>query len=261
MDRIVAFVAACSLLLTFGEIARAADEDPNLIGMGWRVRPTYEGAASDKGEWMPVIRVRGDTWFVRTTHGKLEGGGGFWTVGGLELGGQLAYEDGRLASESAFLRSRGVPNLDAGPSIGLYAEYDWKVGTTLINALARYRCRWHFDGDRGAQADFRLTTRVLDKGGFAAAVFAQLTLADRQEMRGYSGVSQALSASSGLAQYDPEAGPRFVAVGVQAAYHIGRHLTLVGSAELHRMVGDAAASPLVERKTNAYLGVGIALRR
>jgi outer membrane scaffolding protein for murein synthesis (MipA/OmpV family) len=258
MRLVAASLASCGLLFTTGAFAQAADEDPTLIGAGLRARPAYEGAASNKGELVPVLRVYRGPLFARTTQGKLEGGARFSPVRGLFLGGQLAYEGGRLADDSAFLKSRGVPDLDTSASVGFHAEYDFKAGAVPLFALARYRR--HIDSDRGAQADFRMTMGLLDKAGFTAAAFGQLTFTDRKEMRSYFGVSQSLSAGSGLATYDPGAGARFLAIGVLGSYDLGRHWIIVGNAEVHQMLGDAGSSPLVEQKTNLYIGLGIAYR-
>ncbi len=247
-------------IVTAGLARADVGEESTLIGAGWRSRPAYEGGTSRTEEWMPVLRVEREAWFIRTTQGKLEGGLRYAFSRAFSVGGLVLHEEGRVTEDSEFLRARGIPNLSPGPAIGYFAEFDWKLGSVPLNALARYRCRWHFERDRGAQADLRVTAGLLDKGSFSATAFGQLTLADRQEMRGYFGVSQELSASSGLPAHTADPGPRFTAIGVQGAYGLGAGITLVGTAEIHRLLGDAAASPLVERKTNAYLGIGIAWR-
>ncbi|MSQ20213.1 MAG: MipA/OmpV family protein [Betaproteobacteria bacterium] len=256
MRQIVFCLAVVGSAVLISMPACANDEDPTLIGIGLRVRPAYEGANSNRGELYPVLRVYRGPLFARTTQGKLEGGARFSPMRGLSVGGQLAYEGGRLADESAFLKARGNPTVDEGLSIGAHVEYDTKVGAAPLTALARYRK--HIDSDRGAQADVRVTLGFLDKAGFTAAAFGQLTVADRKEMRGYFGVSPSVAASSGLPAYEPDAGPRFLSGGVQGGYQLSKGFLLIGSAEVHRLVGDAASSPLVQRKSNGYVGIGIA---
>jgi len=253
-----ASLVACGFLVSTAGLAQTNEEDPTLIGAGLRVRPAYEGADARRVDLIPVLRIYRGPWFARTTQGMLEGGGRISLARGLVLGGQLAYEGGRVADESAFLKSFRVPDLDPSLSVGVHIEYDVKVGNAPLTALGRIR--QHLDSDRGAEADFRVTMGVLDKSGFNAAAFAQLTLSDGSEMRGYYGVSPSLAASSGLAVYQPGAGARHVAVGVQGSYDLGRRLFLVGSVEQRRMIGEAASSPLVRDKNNAYLSVGIAYK-
>ncbi len=255
---VVTSIAVCGILMSSGAFAQTNEEDPTLIGAALRVRPAYEGADSNRVDLHPVLRVYRGPWFARTTQGKLEGGGRISLARGLVIGGQLAYEGGRVADESAFLKSFGVPDLDPNLSVGIHIEYDTTVGIAPLTALGRIR--QHLDSDRGAEADFRVTMGVLDKSGFNAAAFGQLTLSDGKEMRGYYGVSPSLSANSGLAVYQPSAGARHVAGGVQGSYDLGRRLFLVGSAEVRRMIGEAASSPLVRDKNNAYLSIGIAYK-
>ncbi len=254
----IAVLATCGLMLSLGALAQTNQEDPTLIGAAVRVRPAYEGADGNKGDLHPVLRVYRGPWFARTTQGKLEGGGRISPARGLVIGGQLAYEAGRVKDDSAFLKSNGVPDLDPGLSIGVHMEYDWKIGIAPWNALARLR--QHLDSDRGKEADLRLTVGVLDRRGFNAAGFAQLTFADRKEMQGYFGVSPSLAATSGLTTFSPGAGARFMAGGMQGSYDLGRRLFLVGSAEVHRITGDAGLSPLVRQKNNAYVGIGVAYK-
>jgi MipA family protein len=258
MRYIVRSLALAGSAVLFSMPTFANDEDPTLLGLGLRARPAYEGANSNRGELYPVLRVYRGLFFARTTQGKLEGGARFSPLRGLSFGGQLAYEGGRLADESAFLKARGIPDVDEGLSIGAHAEYDMKLGDAPLTALVRLRK--HIDSDRGAQADLRVTLGFLDKAGFTAAAFGQLTVADRKEMRVYFGVSPQVAASSGLPAYDPNAGPRFLSAGVQGGYQLSKGWLLVGSAEVHQMVGEAASSPLVQRKSNGYIGLGIAFK-
>ncbi len=255
---VVTSIAACGLSMASGAFAQTNEEDPTLIGAALRIRPAYEGADSNRVDLHPVLRVYRGPWFARTTQGMLEGGGRISLARGLVIGGQLAYEGGRVSDESAFLKSFRVPDLDPSLSVGIHIEYDTRVGIAPLTALGRIR--QHLDSDRGAEADFRVTIGVLERSGFNAAAFGQLTLSDGKEMRGYYGVSPSLSANSGLAVYQPGAGARHVAAGVQGSYDLGRRLFLVGGAELRRMVGEAAPSPLVRDRNNAYLSVGIAYK-
>lgn len=251
-------MATCAILMAQGAFAQTKEEDPTLIGVGLRARPAYEGADANRVDLIPVLRIYRGPWFARTTQGKLEGGGRIALARGLVLGGQIAYEGGRVADESAFLKSNRVPDLDPSLSVGVHIEYDTKIGIAPLTALARIR--QHLESDRGAEADFRVTIGVLDKGGFNAGAFGQLTVSDGSEMRGYYGVSPALAANSGLAVYQPGAGARFIAGGVLGSYDLGRRWLLVGSAELRRMIGEAASSPLVRDKNNAYLSIGVAYK-
>jgi MipA family protein len=233
------------LLLTgLAAFAVAAQENPILLGAGVRARPAYDGSATQHGDVIPVIRYYGKPWFARTTQGMLEGGVRSELAPEFWAGAQLAYEAGRKKSESAFLASRNEPDLDVGVSAGLHLEWDRKLGRMPINFLIR--ARQHLDGDRGAQADVRITGGIFSRGGFQAGVFGQATYGSANAVGSMYGVHNA--------------GLMFLSVGLLGSYDISRHWVAVGSYELRSLRDDVARSPLAERTTNYYASAGLAYR-
>ena len=223
-------------------------EDYTLIGAGVRTRPAYDGSSSQTTDVIPVLRYYGKPLFARTTQGMLEGGVRTEVSPGLALGAQLAYEAGRKGSEAGFLRDRNVPDIDWGASAGLHAEWDPKLGPAPLNVLGRLR--QNLDRDRGAQADLRLTAGVYGSGGVQAGVFTQATWANRQSNRAYYGQPG----------FEPAGGLLFASLGALGSVDLGRHLVLVLSLEGRRLQGDAARSPLAERRSNHYASAGVAYK-
>src|SRR4029077_9293984 len=115
------------------------EENYTLLGGAVRTRPAYDGSASQRTDLIPVVRYYGKPWFVRTTQGIFEGGARMEIVPGLTYGVQLAYEAGRKASESDFLREHNIEDLNVGASLGMHLEWDGKLGPAPVNALLRYR--------------------------------------------------------------------------------------------------------------------------
>src|SRR5258708_25743317 len=155
-------VLALLPVVALAVLAQGPDPAPTLIGAGVRTRPAYDGSAAQRTDLIPTVRYYGNPWFARTTQGILEGGARTQFARGLNVGAQLAYEGGRLASESDFLRSNNVPDINPGASFGLHVEWDQQLGAIPVTLLARGR---HFiDGDRGAQGDLRFTAGVYGGG-------------------------------------------------------------------------------------------------
>jgi outer membrane scaffolding protein for murein synthesis (MipA/OmpV family) len=223
-------------------------EDYTLIGAGVRTRPAYDGSGSQTTDLIPVLRYYGKPLFARTTQGILEGGARTEIAPGLALGAQLAYEAGRKKSESGFLRERDVPDIDPGASVGAHLEWDTKAGPAPLNILGRVR--QNVDRDRGAQADLRLTAGVYGSGSVQAGVFTQATWANRKSNRAYYG----------RPGFDPDGGLLFVSLGLLGSVDLSRHWVLTGSIEGRRLQGDAARSPLAERKSNHYANAGVAYK-
>ena len=237
--------------------AQGAEEE-KYIGLGTRGRPDYEGADSSRGEVIPYLRLYGDHLFARTTQGMLEGGWRTRSYGAWVFGAQVAYEDGRVTDDSAFLKDHHFENLDPGASFGVHAEGDWKIAAMPLNALIRYR--QNIDSDQGAQADLRLTAGILSRWGVEAGVFGQLTWANGKSMQSYFGITPSQSAVTGLPEYSAGSGPRYVQFGVLGSVNLSEHWLLPWGASMRWLQGDAGNSPITQDRNNWYVNAGIAYR-
>lgn len=249
------------VLLTFLMLGNAHAEEaapgPTLLGAGVWSRPAYDGAGDGQSiTLIPVVRYYGQPWFARTTLGVLEGGARTELARGLTVGAQLVYEGGRTKAQSSFLNANGVPDIPVSASWGAHLEFERNIGPMPLIALLRYR--QDIDAERGAQTDLRLTAGVFSGGGFDAGVFVQTTWADARASRYYYGISPSLAASSGLAAFDPQAGPLYNAAGLLWSYGLSPQWMLLGSFETRQLRGDALASPLVQASTGRYASVGLA---
>lgn len=218
-------------LLMFPALALA--DDNTLLGLGVRSRPDYDGSSKQEVDLIPVVRWYGETFFARTSQGILEGGARKELLPGLVAGAQLAYEAGNERTD-----------VDPGGSYGLHLEWDTKLGAAPLTLLGR--TRHHFDTDLGMQTDLRATVGVYGSRGILLGVYGQATWATDKWIRSYYG--------------EGEGGLWFTSLGVLGSYDITRHWVLVGSVERRRLHGDAATSPITERKSNNYASVGAAYR-
>ena len=244
------------LLSPLSALAQSAAPDDMYIGAGVRTRPAYDGSASQRTNLIPTMRYYGGPWFVRTTQGILEGGVRMEFARGLNVGAQLAYEGGRLASESDFLRDNNVPDIHAGASVGLHVDWDLQLGPVPITLLARGR--QFTDRDRGAQADLRLTAGVFSRGAVSAGLFVQGTWANAKSDQSFYGITP--GQSTRLSPYTAGSGPLFVTGGLLWGVDLSREWIVVGNLEARRLQGDAARSPLAEQTSNHYAGASLAYR-
>lgn len=222
---------ASFLLVALLWALEASAQNPTLAGAGIRSRPDFDGASERKTDLIPVLRYYGRPWFARTTQGMLEGGAR-WSAGpGLDIGAQLAYE-------------QGPRDTDPGSSLGVHAEWDRKLGPVPVDALVRVR--QHLDSERGLQADLRVTAGVYEGHGVLAGVFGQFTVASEKYFRAFYGVD--------------ESGLLYTSLGVLASYDLARRWVLVGSVERRHMSDNAGRSPLVAQRSASYGALGLAYR-
>jgi outer membrane scaffolding protein for murein synthesis (MipA/OmpV family) len=244
-------LAACTAACAFGAEAQtpaALPEYSNLIGPAVRSRPAYDGSKSQLADIVPILDYSSTRVFARTVQGVLEGGAHAEIGSGFTLGAQLAYEEGRKASESSFLRDRNVADIGIGVSYGVHAEWDTKLGPAPVLLLARVRQQAR--SERGAQADLRATVGVYQNGPFQAGIFGQLTWADGKSTRAYYGQPG----------FDPSGGLLFADAGLLGSYDIDPRWAIIGSVEGRRLKGDAARSPIVETKSSYYAFAGVAYK-
>ena len=250
--RVATFVFAVIMpLAAFAELT-----NDSLLGPGLRSRPAYDGSDSQRTELVPVVRYLGQPWFARSTQGVVEGGVRMEFAPGLHAGAQLTYESGRKTSESDFLKSHNVADIDRGASVGLHLEWDHKFGPVPITLLAR--TRQHTDSDLGAQADLRLSAGVYHSGRVSAGVFTQATWANAKSAGAFYGITPQQSAATGLPVFGAGSGLVFASVGLLWSVDLSRDWIVVGSMETRRLQGNAAQSPLAERASNYYMSAGIA---
>ena len=215
-----------------------------LLGAGVRTRPAYDGSGDQTVDLIPLVRYYGKPWFARTTQGVLEGGARVPIHRDVDVGVQLAYEEGRKQSESELLERLGVEDLDPGLSLGVHAEWDTKIGPAPVSLLGRWR--QHLDTDRGAQADLRFNVGVYGGYGAIVALYAQTTWASSKSIRSYYLVD-----GSGFLH---------TTLGALGSYDLSRHWLLFAGASWRRLHGDATRSVLVEEKTSFYANAGVAYR-
>jgi len=246
-------MAAMLPLAVFAELS-----NDTMFGLGLRTRPAYDGSASQRSEIVPVVRYLGEPWFLRSTQGLLEAGARVELMSGLHAGAQLAYEPGRRSRESAFLQTHQVADIARGVSYGLQLEWDHTFGPMPVTLLVR--TRHQTASDLGDQADVRLSAGAVQSGAFGAGVFAQSSWASTKAARAYYGIDAPGSVTSGLPVFQPSSGWLYASAGLLWSFRLGPRWDLVGSLEARRLRGDAAQSPLVEKRRNGYATAGLASR-
>jgi len=76
--------------------------------------------------------------------------------------------------------------------------------------------------------------------------------------RTWFGISSAQSTTSGLPVYAPRAGINRVGLHAGLTYRATRHVLCRLFARVSEIAGDAAQSPIIERRTQVDFGAGIA---
>jgi outer membrane scaffolding protein for murein synthesis (MipA/OmpV family) len=220
------------------------------VGAGAMLQPNYEGAKRYKAEPSGIIDLRyRDTFFLSDGEGI---GVNLLHGPGYRAGVAVSYDLGRDTHDDP--RMRHLPNIGFAPEPKLFAQYflvpvvltvDLRKGIGGHNGLI---------GDVGAYVPLPL--------GDSAYLFLgpSVTMADSRYMDSYFGVSAASAAASGLRPFTAHGGIKNATLGATAVWLFGDHWLLIGQGAYERLLGDAAASPITESRTQFVVGLDVGYR-
>jgi|AGTN01.3.fsa_nt_gi Outer membrane protein V len=250
-DLSIAALASVAL----GTAADAQERNPGAApdwqvqaGAGVAFKPEYPGSKDYEASPLPRIDI---TWKDRVFLNETKGLG-VYAVKRPEysLGLSVGYHGGRDDDDHL----RGMGEIDATAQARLFGQFragPLSLGATFGRDLG---------ADEGATLDlsaaipFDLGNRWTIRPGI------QAMLADDDYMESWFGVTAAQSAASGLGQYHPRGGLVSAGVFVSATYQLTPRWSLGTSLKMDKLLGDAADSPVVERKFQPALAVSAAYR-
>lgn len=233
-------------------VAADADASRLTLGVGFGAAPRYLGAKEQ--QLQPALMLdydAGNGFFASTTRGIGWGA----AMGPLQWSAALSYDggrnekDGKLSSGSRELRGMGriegsaLALLSAGvaPAEGL--------GLSLTAAMPlSYR-------ERGTSYQLAGSAALGKLAGGDLSAELDVSFADRRHAQTFFGVTPQQSASSGYRVYTPRRGPFAVGAGLSWSFQLDQRWDLQATLGATRLVGDAAESPIVRRRTNPNAGL------
>jgi len=231
------------------------------IGAGVVHSPSYVGAKESRSHavLVPDLRYRKGA-FEASTMGGLR----YWLRENqdfqfaVKLGVDGGREDHKVKGtlgQSGSDRLRGMGKLKGTAELGVVGSWSGlglPLQFELKTALGRNK------GHGGTLASLGTSLPLFAKGDLELGLEASLGFADKRYLQAYYGVTAAQSAATSFAPFSPKAGLYGADLGLSARYRLGERWSMLANLGYHRVLGDAAKSPLVERKgaPTALLGVG-----
>lgn len=153
-------------------------------------------------------------------------------------------------------RLLGLDKFEMAPALRLGGEF--AEGPVFLNAVASTRLgSAGKPGGRGSYAEFELGYGLLQSSELALALGVNATLMDAKLGQGLYGISAAEAGRSRLRPHAVGAGLHSVGGFVQVSYQLDAHWQLFAKASLASLRGDAADSPVVERKRQPLLALAL----
>lgn len=234
---------------------KPAAGDSLVLGAGVAYVPEYAGADKNRVVGLPFIERTFDNGFFLST---MRGAGFQTSVEGVDLSAALTYGGGRKDHKTTFSGSDALKGMgDIDGSVQAVLGVGYKLGTVGLNFSTTQNLA-HRENGATYTLGASMPLYISDTDHFslgAAAVYG-----DNKHAQTYFGVTAAQSATSGYKAYTAKAG--FETAGITANWRhvIDKNWSVNTTVGVTRVLGDAADSPLTQRKTTPMVMVGFGYR-
>jgi len=220
------------------------------VGGALYIGPRYLGSDERRAAVLPVVDYRwGGGWFAGTGNGI---GYDFSRSRDTRFGVRATVDFGRRESRSDALR--GMGDINPHPEIGVYYNQALVQGLTLTTSV-RFGA-----GGTGLLGDIGLGWGTDLGSGVLLRVAALATLANGSYMQDFFGVTAEQAAASGYPETRASSGVRDVRGSATLLYGITPDWLLSGTLIVRSLRGDAAASALTRRASDASALVSLSYR-
>lgn len=234
------------------------------VGALVSVGPEFAGASRIDSRLQPGLALRWGRVSLASRSAFAVRGEGASAQGGLRVelvrGGRwrsslgLRWDSGRDQDSSAQLAGLGDVRgtLRARVSLGYRLDGGWRAGATWTTDLLGRGGGWQ--GEVNAGHDQRLTPHT------ALGAGVTLGVGGRRWLQNHFGITPEQSARSGYVVYTPDAGLRDVTLSLGARTELGSGWAVFYGASASRLLGPAAASPLVRERNGWGFSAGVVKR-
>ena len=219
------------------------------LGAGAAAGPVYPGAARYRTEpiFLGSVAYRGLAYLGQAGLGSSE-----TFANGFHFGPLVDFSGGR--NETSDKRLTGLRNIT--PTIAAGGIALWRFeGFELLGIVRQSIIHTNYGLVGRVQFDRRIT---LIPGKLILLFGPEADFGDGRFERTWFGVSQKQAAASGLPAYTPVGGVADAGGLINLDYRYSEHILIRTFAEYKRLLGASAMSPIVENRTQAVFGVGVA---
>lgn len=233
------------------EAAPVNNGDAMLAGIGLAYVPEYAGADKSRVLPLPFLeKTYGNGAFLSTRRGV-----GYGTaLGDFHVSAALGYDGGREDHKENYFSGsdalQGMGKIKGSALAVLSVGY--KLGSVGLSLTTKQNLSHREYGNTYTFGmETPIYTTASDQIGFGAAA----EYADRKRMQAYFGVTaaQALGTGNRYRVYTPGGGLANVSAAVNWTHVIDSNWVVRSAVGVNRLAGDAAESPLTQRKTTPVL--------
>ena len=245
-------VAVCGALASLHVHAQAFDavrlygaapgKDGGLVGAAVLAGAEYQGSDERRTLAVPVLDYQwANGWFAGVTNGI---GYNFADSQRMQYGLRVTADFGRKESRASALR--GMGDVDARAEFGGFFNYALSPEVSFTSSL-----RYGAGNDRkGLIVDLGGDYSIEMGAHWRVGLGAGISLANAEYLQSFFGVTAAQAAASGYRAHAPGAGVRDGRVSLSLTYMASPRVSVTAGVTASALLGDAADSPLVRKKTS-----------
>lgn len=272
-----AVLAAAMLALSGASWSQTTDKKADAgpwsatLGGGVVSAPEYEGAKKSVSGFAPNLSLSYKTQGYGTFSVGGKGLGLTWTAIdqdayslGLSLGqspGRVDNKDGTV-SRPGSKRLKGMGEIKAGTEVGVFGHYT--VGVPIMFELVK----GSGDGKADAKSQqikghggtrFTLSTEIpwQVNSALGLSLSPNIVWGDKKYNQTYFGVTSVQSANSGFKTYNAGQGIKSIGLTLGADYKFTPNWSATAALSFNQLQGDAAKSPLVQKKSQNTFFAGV----
>jgi outer membrane scaffolding protein for murein synthesis (MipA/OmpV family) len=201
----------------------------------------HQGSDERRTLALPVLDYqRANGWFAVITNGS---GYNFSGLQRMQYSLRLTADLGRKASRSSALL--GMGDVDAKAEFGGFFNYALAPDLSLTSSL---RFGAGQDG-KGPAVDLGGAYSTQLAAQWQLGLGAGVSLANAEYMQSFFGVTAAQATASGYRAYAPKTGLRIGRVNLALTYMASPRVSVTAGLTANTLLGDAADSPMVRKKT------------
>jgi MipA family protein len=269
-----AMLAALASGLASAQSTDKKDEGPWQVSAGLALvsSPEYEGSSKSLTGIAPDLSIGYKTkdWGTFAIGSKARGIS--WTALDTEaysLGVSLGASNGRQDTKDGTLlkpgskRLKGMGEIKSGAEYGVFGHVTLGVPITfaVIKGAGDGKAdikTGNIKGHGGSRIELGTEIPWQITSNFGLSFSPNIVWADKKYNQTYFGVTSQQSANSGFKTYNAGAGIKSVGLTVGANYKFDTHWSANAGLSFNQLRGDAANSPLVQKKGQHSLSAGLA---
>jgi len=223
-----------------------------MVGVGGEYKPDFVGANRSMLSPVPIFSIR-RAGSAEQFRGPRDGA----SIALIDCGDFRAGPVGKFVASrkaNSYSELNGLGDVGAAVELGGFVEYypvDW--------FRTRGELRQGIGGHHGVVADFSADVIIPVIQRFTVSAGPRFTWESTKATSPYFGIDAVQAAAAGLPVFNAKGGAHSVGAGVQVSYRVNPQWEVHSYVEYERLLGDAAASPLVALRGSANqttVGIG-----